>query len=93
MTFHYCFCYRRTENLILNHMSNIALRTGQLPEKMTSLVTGNPPLWITRDRRGIYVNQGPLRSNRHFGDVPIPVPIHVQMFNICSVLVLKLFQN
>ena len=38
-------------------MSNIALRTGQLPEKMTSLVTGNPPLWITRDRRGIYANQ------------------------------------
>ena len=49
--------YRKTENLILNHMSNIALRTGQLPEKMTSLVTGNPPLWITRDRGGIYVNQ------------------------------------
>ena len=48
---------RRTENLILNHMSNIALRTGQLPEKMTSLVTGNPPLWITRDRKGIYANQ------------------------------------
>ena len=48
---------RKTENLILNHMSNIALRTGQLPEKMTSLVTGNPPLWITRDRRGIYANQ------------------------------------
>ena len=38
-------------------MSNIALRTGQLPEKMTSLVTGNPPLWITRDRKGIYANQ------------------------------------
>ena len=53
--------YRRTENLILNHMSNIALRTGQLPEKMTSLVTGNPPLWITRDRRGIYVNQGAIQ--------------------------------
>lgn len=69
---------RRTENLILNHMTNIALRTSQLPEKLTSLVTGygfvvvgsaqqistkfcrNPPLWITQDRTGLYVNQAKI---------------------------------
>lgn len=48
---------RATESLILNHMTNIALMVEQLPEKMTSLVTGNPPLWITEDRNGIFVNQ------------------------------------
>ena len=51
---------RRTENLILNHMTNIALRSDQFPEKLTSLVTGNPPLWVTRDRRGVFVNQARL---------------------------------
>ena len=39
------------ENLILNHMTNVAVKTHQLTErKLSSLVTGGPPLWITRHR-------------------------------------------
>ena len=38
------------ENLILNHMTNVAIYAGQLQHKLTSLVTGGPPLWITRHR-------------------------------------------
>lgn len=54
----------RNENLILNHMTNIALSVQQLPEKLTSLVTGNPPLWISNRRDGIFVNQAQiLRDN------------------------------
>ena len=48
---------RHTENLILNHMTNIALLADQFPEKLASLVTGNPPLWVTRDRGGVFVNE------------------------------------
>ena len=39
------------ENLILNHMTNVAVKTHQMTErKLSSLVTGGPPLWITRHR-------------------------------------------
>ncbi len=58
------FTGRRTESLILNHMANVALTVDQFPEKLISLVTGNPPLWISRSRRGVFVNQAKLvRSN------------------------------
>ena len=50
----------RNENLVLNHMTNIALKTDQFPEKLTSLVTGNPPLWISRQRDGLFVNQAKI---------------------------------
>ena len=52
---------RHSENLILNHMTNIALRVDQFPEKLTTLVAGNPPLWVTRSRvRGVSVNQAEI---------------------------------
>ena len=41
---------KKDENLALNHMANVAIMEGQLDEKLVSLVTGSPPLWITRDR-------------------------------------------
>ena len=43
---------RSTEDLVLNHLANIALGTEQLPDRLSSLVTGNPPLWVSRERRG-----------------------------------------
>ena len=64
---------RRDENLALNHMVNIALATEFLPEKMTSMVTGNPPLWVTRSRTGVHINQakvvrGNIRARSERGD-------------------------
>ena len=39
------------ENLVLNHMTNVAVQTHQIKDrKLSSLVTGGPPLWITRQR-------------------------------------------
>ena len=39
------------ENLVLNHMTNVAVKTHQMTDrKLSSLVTGGPPLWITRHR-------------------------------------------
>ena len=40
----------KNENLILNHMANIAIMAHQLEESLVSLVTGSPPLWVTRRR-------------------------------------------
>ena len=56
---------KHSENLILNHMTNIALRVDQFPEKLTTLVTGNPPLWMVKSRtRGVSINQARiLREN------------------------------
>ncbi len=51
---------RKTENLIINHIGNIALSTQQFPEKLTSWVTGNPPLWVTKNRNGIFINQAKI---------------------------------
>ena len=53
---------KKDENLALNHMTNAATLAHQLDEKMVSLVTGSPPLWVTRKRtndRGtrVYINQ------------------------------------
>ncbi len=41
---------RRNENLALNHMTNIGILESQMREKLVSLVTGSPPLWVTRKR-------------------------------------------
>ena len=41
---------KRGENLALNHMVNVAMMQDQLEESVVSLVTGSPPLWISRDR-------------------------------------------
>ncbi len=51
------FAGRRTETLVLNHLANIALPRDALPERLSSLVTGNPPLWVSRGRGGVFVNQ------------------------------------
>ena len=57
---------RKDENLALNHMSNVAILENQLEESLVSLVTGNPPLWITRDRSPfdgntrIFINQAQI---------------------------------
>ena len=40
----------RDENLALNHMANVAIMEHQLEESLVSLVTGSPPLWVTRKR-------------------------------------------
>lgn len=41
---------KRDENLVLNHMTNVAILAHQLDESLVSLVTGSPPLWVTRKR-------------------------------------------
>ena len=41
---------KRGENLALNHMVNVAILENQMHENLVSLVTGSPPLWITKDR-------------------------------------------
>ena len=39
------------ENLILNHMTNVAIFSRHLAnQKLGSLVTGGPPLWVTHHR-------------------------------------------
>ena len=52
------------ENLVLNHMTNVAIKTHQMTErKLSSLVTGGPPLWITRHRHDSRYS-GPSRSQQ-----------------------------
>lgn len=57
---------KRDENLALNHMANVAILEHQLDESLVSLVTGSPPLWITRDRSPLdgrertFVNQAEI---------------------------------
>ena len=52
---------KKDENLALNHIANVAILEGQLNEKIVSLVTGSPPLWITRKRENgqtvTFINQ------------------------------------
>ncbi len=64
---------KRTETLVLNHLANVALSADELPERVSSLVTGNPPLWVSRGRGGVFVNQarivGPdVRARSRRGD-------------------------
>ena len=54
------FTGARDENLVLNHMTNVAIGAEQMEERISTLVTGNPPLWVSRDRRGIFVNQAQI---------------------------------
>ena len=56
---------KKDENLALNHLANVAIMEGQLDEKIVSLVTGSPPIWVTRRRSnngqtGTFVNQAQI---------------------------------
>uniref|UniRef100_A0A0K2UEZ8 Fasciclin1like [Megachile rotundata] n=1 Tax=Lepeophtheirus salmonis TaxID=72036 RepID=A0A0K2UEZ8_LEPSM len=50
--------HRRNEDLILNHFTNLALKKVQLSKELTSLVTGNPRLWVKREGNNVFINQG-----------------------------------
>ena len=62
----YKFKGQKGENLVLNHMVNVAIFEHHMEESLTSLVTGNPPLWVTRHRSKIdgqtktYINQAEI---------------------------------
>ena len=47
---------RRGEDLVLNHLINRIVIEDQLGNRVNSLVTGNPPLWITKRSAWLYFN-------------------------------------
>eukprot|EP00096_Caligus_rogercresseyi_P009892 TRINITY_DN3461_c0_g1_i1.p1 TRINITY_DN3461_c0_g1~~TRINITY_DN3461_c0_g1_i1.p1 ORF type:complete len:396 (+),score=76.15 TRINITY_DN3461_c0_g1_i1:53-1240(+) len=49
--------FRDPESLLLNHFCNLALRKAVLPNKLSSLVTGNPPLWVRKEQGDVFINQ------------------------------------
>ncbi|XP_047100720.1 fasciclin-1 isoform X1 [Schistocerca piceifrons] len=52
------------ENIILYHMTNLAHSLDQLGHKVLSELDGNPPLWITRRRDTIFVNNARVLTER-----------------------------
>merc|ERR1712088_250295 len=47
---------RRGENLVLNHLINSIVIEDQLGSRLNSLVTGSPPIWITKRSAWLYFN-------------------------------------
>ena len=47
---------RRGENLVLNHLINSIVLEDQLGSRLNSLVTGSPPIWITKRSAWLYFN-------------------------------------
>ena len=47
---------RRGEDLVLNHLINRIVIEEKLGNRVNSLVTGNPPLWITKRSAWLYFN-------------------------------------
>ena len=47
---------RRGENLVLNHLINSIVIEDQLGPRLNSLVTGSPPIWITKRSAWLYFN-------------------------------------
>jgi len=48
---------RRGEDLALNHLINSIVLEDQLGDRLSSLVTGSPPIWVTRRSAWLYFNQ------------------------------------
>lgn len=48
---------RRGEDLVLNHMINSIVIEDQLGDRLSSLVTGSPPIWVTKRSAWLYFNQ------------------------------------
>ena len=48
---------RRGEDLVLNHIINSIVLEDQLGDRLSSLVTGSPPIWVTRRSVWLYFNQ------------------------------------
>ena len=48
---------RRGEDLVLNHLVNRLVLEEQLGERLSSLVTGSPPIWVTKRSAWLYFNQ------------------------------------
>jgi len=47
----------RGEKLILNHLVNSVVMDRDIPDRLSSLVTGSPPIWVTRRSGWLYLNQ------------------------------------
>ena len=48
---------RRGEDMLLNHLINSIVIEDELGSRLSSLVTGSPPIWITKRSAWLYFNQ------------------------------------
>jgi len=48
---------RRGEDLALNHLINSIVLEDQVGDRLSSLVTGSPPIWVTKRSAWLYFNQ------------------------------------
>ncbi|XP_012283312.1 fasciclin-1 isoform X2 [Orussus abietinus] len=60
---------RSTDDIVLYHMTNLALTTDQLGDSVSSELEGNPPLWITKKRgpygeEEVYINNAKILNSR-----------------------------